>query len=454
MWELECMLAESGLSEDEIFELVWNSRWNKWAGINTGRARLRREVKKAMGKVAREAALKGRHSKGEADADDRRGRNKPDPVVELSGQEEGNAEPDSAPDVRSDGESSSLPFVGYSSFMAMAMEDPKWLIKDIWTASSHGIIGGEPKTQKTTLAIALGLSVASGLPFLGDERYVVGQSGPVLMVQEENAPWMMQDRMRKIAAHMGLISKKEAHVRRSSPGALGSRSVELDMPADVPLRLLNNYGFDLSVEEHRDMLWAEVELTKPVLVILDPLYLILGGADENQSAQLRPFLKWLMHLRYEFNCAVAVIHHFHKQSQSPGVVSRRAGQRLMGSATLHGWVDSAIYASQMEEDRVGWTRTQVETEFRSMAPQRPIEMALHMGDPGDLSMEVEINRFDLIGLVKRIVAEEPGVTIKALADRLGRDKRTLLGMVRGTDGFIVKEGVKGRGKSHTVWLGE
>lgn len=457
MWELECMLAESGLDEDEIFELVWNCRWNKWAGINTGRDRLKREIRKAMGKVARDQALRQR---GENDARrsrepdqrlQRRGEHRD--VVESGDPETSEEESTAADDVGSDAVDGSLPFVGYSSFMAMAMEEPKWLIENIWTASSHGIIGGEPKTQKTTLAIALGLSVASGMPFLGDERYSVGQQGPVLMVQEENAPWMMQDRMRKIAAHMGLISRSEAHIRPAGAGGLGKVSVDLDMPADVPLRLLNNYGFDLSIEEHRDMLWAEVELAQPVLVILDPLYLILGGADENHSAQLRPFLKWLMHLRYHFNCAVAVIHHFHKQAQNPGVAVRRSGQRLMGSATLHGWVDSAIYASAMEEDRQGWTRTNVETEFRSMAPQRPIEMALHMGTPGDLAMEVELSKFDLIGLIKRIVAEEPGVTIIALAERLGRDKRTLLAMIRGTDGFIVKEGAKGRGKSHTIFLG-
>jgi hypothetical protein len=461
MWELECMLAESGLEEDEIFELVWNCRWNKWAGINTGRDRLRREVKKAMGAVARKQALKQRERKEQADGSgrqsesDRRLQRRAEhrDVVESDGVSESEEEPLSADDPRGDGESGSLPFVGYSSFMAMAMEEPKWLVENIWTASSHGIIGGEPKTQKTTLAIALALSVASGLPFLGDERYPVGQQGPVLMLQEENAPWMMQDRMRKIAAHMGLISRKQAHIRPSSAGALGRSLVELDMPADVPLRLLNNFGFDLDIEEHRDMLWAEVDQLKPVLVLLDPLYLILGGADENHSAQLRPFLKWLMHLRYEFNCAVAVIHHFHKQANGPGVVQRRAGQRLMGSATLHGWVDSAIYASAMEEERQGWTKTQVETEFRSMAPQRPIEMALHMGDPGDLKMEVELGRYDLMGLIKRIVADQPGVTVVALAEQLGKDKRTVLGMVRGTDGFIVKEGTRGRGKSHTVFLG-
>lgn len=455
MWELECMLAESGLSEDEIFSLVWPSRWNKWAGISTGRTRLQREIRKAMQKVSRDQALKEGHGKKQKARKEELGAEHRD-LLEHDDPETGVGGSDGPDEVRDIEESSSLPFVGYSSFMAMAMEEPKWLIENIWTASSHGIIGGEPKTQKTTIAIALALSVASGVDFLGDPRYPVGQSGPVLMVQEENAPWMMQDRMRKMAALMGLISKKQAHVRKSGVGALGKQSVELDFPHDLPLRLLNNYGYDLSLEEHRDMLEAEVQELKPALVILDPLYLILGDADENNSSSLRPYLKWVMQLRYEYDCAVAIIHHFRKQSQGPGIVKQRAGQRLMGSATLHGWVDSAIYASAMDETRKGWTRTQVETEFRSMAPQQPIELALRMGNPGSLNMEVELARFDAAGMLRRMVIDEPGVTINALAEMTGMDKRTVLSRLRGDSeggGFIIKEGGKGRGKSHRVFLG-
>lgn len=449
MWELECMLAESGLSEDEIFELVWNSRWNKWQGIGTGRERLKREIRKAMQKVSRHAALKeGDRGKDttEKGAVDRG-------LVQRVPESEDEGGEDEADDLGRDDRSGALPFVGYSSFMAMAMEEPKWLVENIWTASSHGIIGGEPKTQKTTLAIALALAVASGVDFLGDPRYPVGQQGPVLMVQEENAPWMMQDRFRKIATHMGLISKKQAHFRQAGVGALGKRSVELDFPHDLPLRLLNNYGYDLSIEEHRDMLEAEIQEVKPVLVCLDPMYLILGDADENNSSSLRPYLKWLMQLRYEYGCAIALIHHFRKQAQGPNVAQQRPGQRLMGSGTLHGWVDSAIYASRMDESRKGWTRTQVETEFRSMAPQQPIELALRMGDPGSLKMEVELAKFDAVGLLRRMVIDEPGVTVNRLVEMSGMDKRTLLSRLRGDGGFMLKEGGKGRGKSHRVFLG-
>jgi hypothetical protein len=439
LWELECLLAESGLSEEEIFELIVGSAWNKWRGVASGRVRLMRDIRKAMRHVARKQVEKSsaegvQHRDADVGAADETG-------------DAGGAEGD-----RADGDDRGgrLPFIGYSSFMAMVMEEPRWLIQDIWTAGSHGLIAGEPKTNKTTLALALALSVASGAPFLG--QYGVGVQGPVLFVQEENAPWMMQDRLRKLAWLYGLLGKENVHETRAGAGALGRSSVQVDFPRDLPLKFLNNYGFDLGLEEHRDMLEAEVEEMRPVFVVLDPLYLILGGADENSSAQLRPFLKWLLQLRYKYNCAIAVIHHFKKQQVNAGVV--RAGQRIMGSGTLHGWVDSALYLDSRAEAeaREGWVRVGIEKEFRSMAPQKSMELSIAMSAPGGLTMEVELSSWSIETVIRDMVRSEPGVTVNTIAEALKMDKRTVLARIRGGAlGLRLEEGKAGRGKSHKVF---
>lgn len=454
LWELECLLAESGLGPEEIYSLVAPSAWNKWAGTGQGgERRLKADIRKAISHVTRRTALKesdGRKlAKNTTEGVLDRGRLPSDGGKRADGDgDEADRKLDAS---HNPPDEQSLPWVGYSTFMAMAMEEPKWLIENIWTASSHGFIAGEPKTNKTTIALALALSVASGEPFLG--RYQVGTSGPVLMVQEENASWMMQDRLRKIAAYMGLISTTEAHVRAAGPGALGSTSVDLDFPADVPLKLLNNYGFDLGVEEHRDLLEAEVAELKPKLVILDPMYLIVP-ADANSSDALRPFLQWVIQLRYQYDTAVAIVHHMRKESVGGGIV--RAGQRILGSTILHGFSDSAIYTSFREETREGWVRMALETEFRSMAPQKGIEVALSMGAPGSLLMQAEIEQKSLETIIRDIVTSEPGVTVNQLADRLGLDKRTVLSRIRGSDetAFRLEGGKKGRGQSWQVYLGE
>ena len=139
------------------------------------------------------------------------------------------------------------------------------------------------------MALALAMAVASGKPMFG--RWEVGDPGPVLFIQEENAPWMMQDRMRKIAHHMGLIEGREAYSRQATAGGLGSHVIDIDLPDEIPLKLMNNYGFNLGVEEHRDMLVGAIEETidelgSVKLLILDPLYLILDGNENNNGASV------------------------------------------------------------------------------------------------------------------------------------------------------------------------
>jgi RecA-family ATPase len=336
----------------------------------------------------------------------------------------------------------------------MKMEDPKWLIQDIWTANSHGILGGEPKSSKTTTALALALSVASGQPFLG--RYSVGTPGPVLFIQEENAPWAIQDKLRKLAVSYGLISRKEVELRVAGEGDLAHGSqvvVGLEFPTDAPFEILNNYGFDLSLEEHRDALWQKVEEVKPALLVLDPLYLILS-ADENHAPELRPFLKWLIALKAEFGCAIMVIHHMRKKNLNSSTVVR-PGQNLMGSAILHAWVDSALYSEAQRMDKEGWTSCVLEREFRSMAPQSPLEIDWNMGQPGDLEFKTKIRSFSLGGKIEKLVERDPGIPVRDLAEKLGIDRAVLNAVVNGGGANVkLKQGGRGPGNLSRLFPGD
>lgn len=418
LWELECLLAESGWGEDDIYAVVEASAWNKWARVRTGERRLRREIAKAMRHVRAKATPPG---EGE------------DAIVEEE-------------------EPQRLPWIRYSTFMAVDLPDPKWLIEDFWTAQSHGIIGGEPKTSKSGLALDMAIAVASGKPFLG--QYPVHTAGPVLVVQEENAPWMVQDRMRKLARLHRLIGDESYREGRAEVGSLGKKTVELEFPADLPLRLLNNYGIDLSLEEDRDMLEEEIQRVRPVLIVLDPLYLTFGGVDVDRANMLYPYLKWLLYLRNEYNTAIAVVHHFAKAPQDGRSRARRVGQRLAGSHTLHGWVDSAMYCSPIEDDRVGYVGVRVEPEFRSMAPRRAVDVRLWWGSPGDLAMKAEVSRFDLTGQILELIREQPGITVNRVAELLESSKRTVLGRARDSTLIELAGGRRGRGHSWQMFLSD
>lgn len=408
LWELECLLAEAGLTEDEIFDLVEGTPWNKHKEVASGDRQLRREIQKVLQHVSTKS---GSTTRSKADGST------------SQKADAGQKQIQTAP------QGKRSPFVSYGSFMSQNMEAPRWLIEEIWTAQSHGIIGGEPKTMKSTITLALALSVATGRPFLG--RYPVGTVGPALVVQEENAPWQVQDRLRKVANSYGLIGKGEIEQQKAPEGSMGKVITRLDFPPEAPVRFLNNYGFDLTREEDRDLLIREIETHRPVVVVLDPLYLMLGGVDENRSSDLRPVLQWLMAIRYEYRTAVIVVHHWRKPSSSSGTVGGRVGrpgQQLMGSGTLHGWIDSGLYAELVEQQE-NRTVVKVEREFRNVGPRAPLTLDLRIGDPGDLRFEARI-----VGSSRRelelAIAASPGMAVGKAAELINRDKRTVLGWAR------------------------
>jgi hypothetical protein len=87
----------------------------------------------------------------------------------------------------------------------------RWLVEQLWGASSVGLIGGAPKCSKTWLGLDLALSVATGTACLG--KYAVPRPGPVLVYLAEDALPMVRQRVEGMARHRGLeLQQVEIHV--------------------------------------------------------------------------------------------------------------------------------------------------------------------------------------------------------------------------------------------------
>jgi hypothetical protein len=412
LWELECLLAEAGRSEMEIFQLVEPTPWNKFKEDREGRGddRLRKDIRRALLHVAQKTEVA-----------------QPAEGVEEEGEEEF--------------EAPKPQFVDYANFISARIESPKWLVEDVWTSESHGLIAGEPKTLKSTMALAMGISVASGRPFLS--KYPVHVQGPVLMIQEENDPWVVQDRMRKIANSYGLLGSVQ-----ELPGEEGDigETLMIDFPPELPFKLLNNTGWDLTDEDSKGFLEETIRDVQPAMVILDPLYLMIGDRDTDRSQEVVPSLKWLMMLRFKYNCAIVVVHHYRKQQagMSNGV---RPGQRVMGSGTFHGWVESALYCEPMdmseEEIGEGIVKLKIEREFRNVGPRPSLDLSLKMGEPGELEFEVEIEKYSHGGLLRKLVVDQPGITARKAGEITTWGTETILRLAREEVAIRVESAPKG-----------
>lgn len=374
LWELENMLLSSGLTAGETFILIKNSAWNKYAGRNDETRRLVTEIQKA-------AAVQRNLEVGKGLA----------PTIDLTpgGWEH------------------------HDLFMQTELPPPAWMVDGIWSDRSHGIIAGEPKSYKSLIATEIAVAVASGCKAMG--VFDVEVTGPVLIVQEENTPWLMQSRLRKIEYARGVSGS--AHIDKAT-GQLTLRQAD-----DVQIELLNQTGFDLTDPSHLEMLERKVQVTRPALIILDPLYMMLGDADENSVRDMRPILQWLLQLKVRYGTGIVLVHHYSKQGQTPRV----GGQRMLGSMAFHGWVESALYIEKPEPENPHLIK--VRREHRNAEPQGSIELEIFTGNPQydeDYTVNVHLKEEEPDDPIWVYVKKHEGSTVAKIAKALGCSKSTVV----------------------------
>jgi RecA-family ATPase len=186
-----------------------------------------------------------------------------------------------------------------------------WLIDELWADEAVGIVGGEPKSFKSFLALAMAVSVAGGVPCLS--RFAPARTGRVLLYAAEDALHVVRQRLAGIAT-------------------LAGRDL-----ADLDIHVITAPSVRLDVEPDRDALTETVVKLEPTLLVLDP-FVRLHRIDENISGEVAPLLAYLRELQRRFHVAVVLVHHARK-----GGAKMRAGQALRGSSEFHAWGDSNLY---------------------------------------------------------------------------------------------------------------
>lgn len=104
-------------------------------------------------------------------------------------------------------------------------ESEKWLIDGLIPANSVGIIGGQPKTNKSFLGLEVAIAVASGGKCLN--RYESQITGPVLIFNGEDSQSVVRERLSGLASARNLnLDDLDIHVITAS-------SLRLDLTDDV-----------------------------------------------------------------------------------------------------------------------------------------------------------------------------------------------------------------------------
>lgn len=194
----------------------------------------------------------------------------------------------------------------------------RWLVDGLWGDQAVGIVGGEPKTCKSFLALDIAVAVASGAPCL--RRFPVARTGRVLLFAAEDALGVVRCRLDGICAAAGV----------------DLAALDLDVITAPTLRIDNL--------DDQARLADTIAALRPTLLILDP-FVRLHRIDENVCSEVAPLLAYLRDLQRRFALALLVVHHARK-----GAGRVRAGQALRGSSEFHAWIDSAIYLRRTDNE--------------------------------------------------------------------------------------------------------
>ncbi|MGX5653654.1 AAA family ATPase [Geodermatophilus nigrescens] len=258
------------------------------------------------------------------------------------------------------------PALQFRSFAQLAADvdaagPRRWLIRGIWPAGAYGVHAAEPKAGKTWNALDLAVSVASGTPWLG--QHPIDTVGPVVVFAGEGGEGNVVRRVRAIAAGR-------------------------DISADNLAISVCTRAPHLADEAHLTAMAEHLAQARPVLVVLDPLYLAAGGANGADLYAMGQLLERPQHLCEAAGAALMVVTHFNRARDLRGAA------RITGAGPAE-WGRVLISAAVVSRHADPITRaTTVLTELDVRGGEVPdttvrLRRTIRAVDPDDLDSRLE-----------------------------------------------------------------
>lgn len=219
-------------------------------------------------------------------------------------------------------------------FSAYAREyadfEERWLVDTWLPQETVGLIVAPPGSFKTWLEFDLAISVATGTPFMG---VTPNKKGPVLIFQQEDPPFSTVQRMEVIYA-----SKVEELEHGEANGEITWKAPAWEGIDDI--KVLKTGVIQFHEEELMTQLERVIEEVKPVLIIIDPLY--MSARQDNYMADAVQDMKRLKDWRTKYKLAILIAHHTKK-----GADKGREG--LLGSQYINAFLETSWQIRKVDE---------------------------------------------------------------------------------------------------------
>lgn len=272
-----------------------------------------------------------------------------------------------------------------------SLPDPEWIVDKLLTESGLSMLWAGSDAYKTFVAIDMGMSIATGLPWHGH----IVRHGLVVYVAAEDATGV-RSRM------IGWRETRGKDNNLSSP----------------KIRIFKD-GFAL-VEDAQKLVEAIVNLGEmPVLVVLDTVARTFGAGNENQTQDMNAYIRAADLIRGVTGAAVMVVHH-----------TGRNEEKERGNLALRAACDTII-AVKRSGDQVALVNTPPSGKQKNA--ESHIDINLRMQKVSFMRNSVECST--LVVMPDGATLPEDNDTPKrppADVSRVGKIERQILGLLAET----------------------
>jgi len=213
------------------------------------------------------------------------------------------------------------------------------VIEGLLRVGEVAILSGESKSNKSWSALQAGICVANSLDFWGMKTHLTR----VLIVNTELQEETFGNRIKKIISAISFDQKKNANLDNV---------------------LIWNLRNQILKNDFFQVLGRTIEENQIGLVILDPLYTLLGDRDENSNGEMVELLSIFRRYCEEAGAAALITHHFAKGNSA----MKNSIDRGSGAGSIARFADSVLTISRHTKADY----FVLESSLRSFAPLNAI----------------------------------------------------------------------------------
>ena len=204
----------------------------------------------------------------------------------------------------------------------------EYVAAGLFALPSVNIIYGSPGTLKSLLMADLAICAAAGVEWLSAASWITGNKARAYPTRQCPVMWLDFD-----------------GGRRRTDNRIGALGRARDLPIDTPIIYYSmpNPWLNATDKNSIGALILRAKELGAMLIIIDNLGVVSGGADEN-SAEMIQVMSLFRQLSEETGAAVILIHHPRKGNGIGG----RAGDTLRGHSSIEASLDLALLVEREE----------------------------------------------------------------------------------------------------------